>query len=190
MGLRWLFPLFLFILCLSFLWWYTLGFSAFTVFSYTLKRAGELPYPVPPLEVECHNGKRINLSSERGTFMVNFIYLNCLYGCPISLAKMFQLRKASPDLTFVSISVDPERDRIEDLRERWRAMDAFDNWYFCRPVGREWKKKLELLGVWVYRREDGLINHTLDLFFIKNGRVIKTFPPEYRVEEIFKEVKG
>jgi len=190
MGLRWLLPSVLFLLCFSFLWWYTLGFSAFTVFTYTLKRAGTPPYPVPSLELVCHNGKRLNLSSLERSSFVNFIYLHCLYGCPISLAKMFRLGKDLPNGMFISVSVDPRRDSLEDLKERWKAMGGFKNWYFCKPADRDWGEKIRSLGVWVYRRKDGLINHTLDIFLIGGGKVLAVFPPEESVEEILREVKG
>jgi len=176
--MKWLLPLSLLVLSVSFLWWWTLGFSAFTVFSYTLKRAGDPPYDVPPLELLCQNGERVSLNSVRDRdVFVNFIYLSCYYGCPVSLAKMHYLRRrAGADALFISVTVDPEVDTLQGLRERWFALGAFDNWLFCRPEDREWRRKLLDMGVWVYKREDGLVNHTLDIFLVRNGKVRKVIP--------------
>ncbi len=179
MSLKWLLPLSLLVLSLSFLWWYTLGFSAFTVFSYTLKRVGDPPYRIPPVRLVCHDGRRVVLGErEGGRVFVNFIYLNCFYGCPMSLTKMYYLReRAGEGDLFVSVTVDPSADTLERLRERWSALGAFSNWLFCRPEDADWRDKLIRMGVWVYRREDGLINHTLDIFLIEGPVVRKVIPP-------------
>ncbi len=189
MNLKWGLPLSLFLLLFSFLWWYTLGFSSFTVFSYTLKKAGIPPYRVPEINLLCHNKAKLNLGKIKGTVFVNFIYLNCYYGCPISFARMYFLRnKLSEETLFVSVTVDPERDDLRALRDRWEGLGSYDNWLFCKPLDSDWKKRLIKLGVWVYKRKDGLINHTLDIFLIKDSLVQKTISPNQNVEKILKEV--
>ncbi len=183
--LGWLLPASLLLVYLSFLWWYTSGFSAFTMFSRVLSEAGSPPYPVPELHLSCHNGAVLDIRKAGSKpVLLNFIYLNCIYGCPISLAKMYRLGKDFENLLLVSVSVDPERDSLEDLKKRWSALGGFNNWLFCRPTDRDWRDRVRRMGVWVYKRKDGLINHTLDLFLIREGRVIETFPPEERVSEI------
>lgn len=183
---RWLLPGTLFLFSFAFIWFYTLGFSAFTMFSYVLKRAGEPPYPLPDLNLECHDGSTLNLRSldSRPVFL-NFIYLHCLYGCPISLAKMYLIKKKVENTLLVSVSVDPDRDTIGKLRERWEAIGGYPNWLFCKPTDKNWREKLERIGVWVYRREDGLINHTLDIFIVKEGKIIDTIPPSAKRLEIY-----
>ncbi len=178
MNLKWFLPLSLLLLSFSFLWWFTLGFSAFTVFSYTLKKAGTPPYPVPSIKLICHNGKVVSLHNfEKRDIYVNFIYLSCYYGCPISLTKMFYLIKNSNsgDI-FISVSVDPERDTIPKLKERWHLLGGFNHWLFCKPLEKNWKPKFLKMGVWVYRRKDGLINHTLEIFRIRNKKVVEVIP--------------
>ncbi len=185
MNPRWLLPLFLLLLSVSLLWWWTLGFSAFTVFSYTLKKAGDPPYRVPPLKLACHNGETLLLSQVKGRAFVHFIYLNCYYGCPLSFTKMFYLRKKAGERNlFISVTVDPEVDTLKRLKERWSALGAFDNWLFCRPEDRDWREKLIRMGVWVYKRKDGLINHTLDIFLVKGGEVRKVIPATGGVQNL------
>ena len=191
--LGWLLPAFLLLAYLLFLWWYTLGFSAFTMFSRVLSEAGKPPYPVPTFHLLCHNGSTLNLRvGGSRVIIVNFFYLNCVYGCPISLAKIYRIGKDEKNLLLLSVSVDPKRDNIEELRSRWSALGGFPNWLFCKPSDRDWRNRVRRMGVWVYERRGGLINHTLDIFIIKGGKVIGIFSPEENVDRIkafLKEVK-
>lgn len=183
--LGWLLPAALLLIYLFFLGWYTSGFSAFTMFSRVLSEAGRPPYPAAELHLSCHNGVSFDLR-EGGPepLLLNFIYLNCVYGCPISLSKMYRIGREVGGVLLVSVSVDPERDSVEDLRERWSALGGFPNWLFCKPTDRDWRDRVRRMGVWVYKREDGLINHTLDIFVVREGKVIGVFSPEEKVSRI------
>ena len=65
-------------------------------------------------------------------WVANFIYTHCTDTCPLQSARMADLQKQfpSPDLRFVSISVDPERDTPAVLTEYARRFGADDRWWF------------------------------------------------------------
>jgi protein SCO1 len=66
----------------------------------------------------------------------SFIYTSCRDMCPLVTARIQQLRErmaadgTGKDVTFVSITVDPEHDRPEDLKAHADAFNAAPDWLF------------------------------------------------------------
>jgi protein SCO1/2 len=57
-----------------------------------------------------------------------FVFTRCGGICPMMTARMKELRSASPALTLVSFSVDPEHDTPEVLRDYARRNGIGDGW--------------------------------------------------------------
>jgi len=75
-------------------------------------------WPVPGFALTSQAGETVTPQSLRGrTWVVNFIFTQCRTLCPLLTAKMVQLQRRleGADVTFVSVSVDPEHDTPEVL---------------------------------------------------------------------------
>ena len=78
-------------------------------------------FPVPDTQLVAETGKPLNLRDLKGNVVVyDFIFTNCAASCPMMTAEMRKLtgkiEKDAP-VRFVSISVDPERDTPQILRD-------------------------------------------------------------------------
>ena len=77
------------------------------------------------LEVVDQNGKKLRFYSDvlKGrVVLINFIFTNCPDACPMVTHKLMQVRNMlvpaiKDDVWFISVSVDPERDTPEAMKE-------------------------------------------------------------------------
>ncbi len=103
--------------------------------------------PATPFELTDQFGQTVSLSDYDGkVVLLTFLYTNCPDVCPIVTS---QLRKthemlgdAANEVAFVAISVDPERDSVEEAHAFSDDWDMTDNWAFL--VGDE----EELSPIW------------------------------------------
>jgi protein SCO1 len=66
---------------------------------------------------------------------INFMFTSCVVGCPVTISNLVLVQKALDerarrDVTFLTISLDPERDTPDVLRSYARAYHAGPGWYF------------------------------------------------------------
>lgn len=94
-------------------------------------------YALPALELLDMNGNKISLDEVLNIdqpMMVNFIYTSCTTICPILSATFSsaqqQMGTAAEPVKWVSISIDPEYDTPERLREYAQRFQAGANWQF------------------------------------------------------------
>lgn len=92
---------------------------------------------VPAFEFTERNGEPFGLEQMKGkACVVDFIFTNCRSVCPFMAESMMELYEhfnTSDKVNFVSISVDPERDTLETLREYAGDIGVTDNrWRFLR----------------------------------------------------------
>ena len=184
-----LIPLFTFAICLAVIWKWTYGFSAFTVYSYTLKEAGNTPRVFPDFEMIDQDGKSFNLHEKHKYVLINFVYLGCPYACHkvnFQLDKIYHQFSENiiPEkLAFVTVSFDLKDDHIDKLRNYRNALGTdIGGWTFARPSNftqDNFFRLLHNIGIWTYEiPETGIINHSLNLFLISpDGKIIKIFDP-------------
>jgi protein SCO1/2 len=84
--------------------------------------AFEPPRTAPDFELEGSNGSRIHLHDYLGKVIVlEFGFTHCTQVCPVTLAKLVkveeQLGAAARGVQVIYVTVDPNRDTIERLRE-------------------------------------------------------------------------
>jgi protein SCO1/2 len=81
-----------------------------------------------------HKTKLSTVLDHGGPVILNFIFTSCNTICPMMtaiLSKVYTtIGATSPDLRFVSISIDPEHDTSEQLVEYARKFKAGPNWQF------------------------------------------------------------
>jgi protein SCO1/2 len=90
---------------------------------------------VPDFTLTERNGSSVNLAQLRGkVWIADFIYTTCTDTCPLQTAMMAKLQQeyaGTPEVQFVSFTVDPERDTPQAL-SRYADKHQADpsRWYF------------------------------------------------------------
>ena len=86
--------------------------------------------PAPEFTLTDQDGRRVALKELRGKVLaVTFIFASCADTCPLLTAKLAAVQDRlgaafGPDVRFVSITVDPERDTPEVLKRYAQAHRA------------------------------------------------------------------
>jgi protein SCO1/2 len=123
--------------------------------------------PAPDFTLTTQDHGILSLGDLRGkAAAITFIYTSCLDSCPMLTHNMAQVRDSLGPLfgariAFVTITVDPERDTPERLREYAESFDANrDGWTFLtgeptavRDVGRKF-------GIAIRKVQGGGVEHT------------------------------
>ena len=124
----------------------------------------------PNVELTTHEGRTVRFFDdliEGRVVVVNFIYTSCPDACPLETAKLGEVEdllgaRLGQDVFFYSISIDPEHDTPEVLREYAERFQTGPGWLFLTGLAddiRLLRQKLGLLG----RDEEELSDHTLNL---------------------------
>jgi protein SCO1/2 len=94
-------------------------------------------YQLPDLTMLDQAGEEVSVRSvlgPDGPVMVNFIFTTCTTICPVMSATFAQVQKSLGDeadkVRMVSVSIDPEHDTPERLREYAERFDAGPQWDF------------------------------------------------------------
>lgn len=92
---------------------------------------------VPPFELTERSGLRFGTEDMKGKLsVIDFIFTSCEGPCPVmadNMSTLYQAFAGSNKVQFISISVDPLRDRLSVLQEYARKQGVTDNrWVFLR----------------------------------------------------------
>ena len=125
-----------------------LGISATWVISKANESINELPAvikKVPDFSMTSHIGENFNQDSLLNKISIlDFIFTSCPGPCPImsnNMRTLYRQYKLHPDLQFISISVDPEYDTQEVLKNYADANGVNDQrWKFLRADMKAVKK--------------------------------------------------
>lgn len=117
-----------------------LGITAtFVIIEARSSRSHDLPVlgAVPEFQLVERSGLSFGSEKLQGKIsVVDFFFTSCQGPCPVMSGNMADLYKAfagSDKVQFVSISVDPARDRLQALQEYARRQGVTDNrWVFLR----------------------------------------------------------
>ena len=99
------------------------------------QQAPTLPvlFAVPPATLISDAGTPVGLEDLRGKVAIyDFVFTHCAATCPMQTRAMQALTRQlnSPDLRFVTISVDPTRDTPEVMARYARQFRTDDRWLF------------------------------------------------------------
>lgn len=162
---------------------WTHGFRAFTSFSAARVAAGPVPRPAPPLPVVDERSARWDVAAPSPRYrLVQAMYLRCPDVCPIAMGGLGRIARDLADLIpdrlrVVSLSVD--RDPPSALEAMWSAHGSVAGWSMAALMDDSTDETLARLGVWTFRRRDGLINHSLDILLLDPaGEVVRVFSPD------------
>ncbi|EAS51319.1 putative ScoI/SenC family protein [Aurantimonas manganoxydans SI85-9A1] len=104
--------------------------------------------------VVTHNGEKLrfydDLIKDR-IVVVSFIYTSCLDLCPLTTARLVEVQRrlaerGGTNISFVSLSVDPERDTPERLNAFADAFDVGSGWTFVTGMPEDMKVINHALG--------------------------------------------
>ena len=131
---------------------------------------GEMQLPVigpaPPFTLTSQDGKPVALADLRGKAVaVTFIYTACPDVCPLLTQKMVDLQEAlgadfGTRVVFVSISLDPEHDTPEVLKDYAQFWGAKPGWVFLTGSPEAARDVTRRYGVFFAKKEDGSVDHT------------------------------
>jgi protein SCO1 len=175
---------------------WTLRLSAFTSYSYALNKAGPVPRAAADISFVDQFGNERHLASLRGHHvLLHVFYGSCLTICPIVIEQLREVYSDLPagqrsKLVILSISVDSTRDTTERLLDLWRAEGAFEGWIMAQPAGGSIDRIAQEFGIWVLARNDGIVNHSADLFLIDpGGRIVRVISPQSNSDRIRDDVE-
>ena len=85
--------------------------------------------------------------------VVNFMFTQCALICPGTTSHLARLHTAfdgavGTDLTFISVTLDPENDSVEALHEYWEAFGSHEGWLYLRGDYEETELLRRRMGVY------------------------------------------
>src|ERR1044071_6751151 len=123
--------------------------------------------PAPEFTLTDQNGRRIALKDLRGKVLaITFIFASCADTCPLLTAKMAGLQDRlgaafGPEVYFLSITVDPERDTPAVLQRYAAAHHANSaGWAFLTGTRSEIRDVAQHYGIFYKKLPRGDIDHT------------------------------
>jgi protein SCO1/2 len=123
--------------------------------------------PAPPFALISQDGMPVTLGDLRGKVVaVTFIYTGCPDICPLLTQKMVEVQdelgaQFGAKIAFVSITLDPERDTPEVLKDYAQFWGAkLDGWAFLTGSPKAVRDVTRDYGVFFAKKEDGSVDHT------------------------------
>lgn len=155
--------------------------------------------PAPEVSLTGATGKPFTLGALRGkAVVVSFVYTTCTGSCPATTLKLTQVQKALAkaglwrnQVQFVSITLDPARDRPEVLAAYAKnyGIDR-DAWHFVTGPPDQVLSVIRAWGMWVKTLPSGVLDHPSRIFLIDpQGRQreiysLETLSPKTVVDDV------
>jgi protein SCO1 len=144
----------------------------------------------PDFTLTSQDGAAVTLGDLRGKVVaVTFIYTWCPDVCPMLTDKMARVQDElgpgfGSKVAFVSITVDPERDTPEVLKEYAEAFDAnLAGWSFLTGKPEAIRDVAHRYGVAMRAAADGQVDHTLLTTLIDRHGTMRVQYLGYRFDE-------
>jgi protein SCO1/2 len=137
--------------------------------AYAARGDGQLPVigPAPPFTLTSQDAKPVALADLHGKVVaLTFIYTGCSDICPLLTQKMVDVQDAlgaefGTKVAFVSITLDPEHDTpevLKDYAQFWGAKD--EGWSFLTGSPEAVRDVTRRYGVFFAKKEDGSVEHS------------------------------
>ena len=134
------------------------------------------------------SGRRVRLDTFRGKVVViTYFYTHCPDACPLTMANLKRLYARLPDsvagrVVFVAVSIDPERDRPEVLREYAGIYHInFPNWFFLTGKPEEVKRFIREVGVIAVKGKITVTPRGDTTYFLTHTDYVHVVSPDGRI---------
>ena len=168
--------------------------AVFLVITYIIKLTSEQePLPVigsiPEFEFIDSEGQSVNLNTLKGkVWVADFIFTTCTMACPIMTGNMNTIHKKykkNDDLRLVSISVYPEYDTPEVLKEYASLYNAnTDKWHFL--TGKEATVKNVIKNGFKIGDYEDIIFHSEKFALVDKNGMIRSYYNGMKTEDMDK----
>jgi protein SCO1 len=152
--------------------------------------------PAPEFTLTSQDGGEVKLADFRGKVVaVTFVFTRCTDTCPVLTPMMsFVQDRLGADfgekIVFVSITIDPERDTPEVLKEYGEAFGAnFAGWFFLTGSPPDIREVTRRYGVFAAKAENGNVDHTFLTSIIDRRGILRVQylgvrfdPEEFRLD--------
>ena len=136
--------------------------------------------PAPEFALTKQDGNRLALKDLRGKVLaITFIFASCADTCPLLTAKMVGIQNRlgsdfGKKVHFVSITVDPERDRPEVLNEYAAGHKANSaGWAFLTGTPAEIREIAKRYGVFYKKTPRGDVDHTFLTSLVDQSGILR-----------------
>lgn len=168
--------------------------AVFLVITYIIKLTSDQePLPVigsiPEFEFIDSEGQSVNLNTLKGkVWVADFIFTTCTMACPIMTDNMNTIHKKykkNDDLRLVSISVYPEYDTPEVLKEYASLYNAnTDKWHFL--TGKEATVKNVIKNGFKIGDYEDIIFHSEKFALVDKNGMIRSYYNGMKTEDMDK----
>lgn len=139
------------------------------------------------------DGSAARLGLDRGSpVLISMFYSSCPHACPLLINTMRRMEQqlapeARQRLKVLLVSIDPERDtpeKLKELAERHRVDAA--RWTFARASADDVRKLAAVLGIRYRALPDGEFNHsTIVTLLDANGKIVLQTSEMTTLDEAF-----
>lgn len=156
--------------------------------------------PAPDFTLTDQSGKTVRMADLKGkVLLVSFVFTTCTNSCPATTLRMSlveqELKKRGllkdDRVRLLSITLDPERDRPEVLRDYMRLYEADSaDWSFLTGPPEQVNKTVAAWGMWAKLMPGGQLDHPSRIFLVdRGGRIREVYNlaflrPRWVVEDI------
>ncbi|WP_373987883.1 SCO family protein [Duganella sp. BuS-21] len=156
------------------------------------------PRMAPDFTVKGSDGKPLKLSQYRGKLvLLEFGYTSCVDVCPVSLAMLANARKQlgalADQLQVIYVTVDPERDTEERMRNYLRAFDP--SFIGATGTPQQMAKVRQDYGITATKKpiegsKDYIVGHSSYLYFVdRKGNLRALLPYGRSADDVLHDVK-
>jgi len=155
--------------------------------------------PAPEFTLTDQDGRRIALKELRGKVLaVTFIFASCTDTCPLLTAKMASVQDRlgaafGPEVRFVSITVDPERDTPPVLKRYAEAHHANPaGWSFLTGTPAEIRDVAGGYGVIYKKTPRGDVDHTFLTSLVDRRGILRVqyMGVRFDPDELLRDLRG
>ncbi len=169
------------------------------------------PWPAPDFMLTDQSGQSVQFSQFKGKpTALTFIYTNCPDVCPLIASNMHeayrQLGQQASSVAMVAVSVDPERDTVDQIRQFSDARGLTDEWTFLTGSADQLSAVWTNYGILAQsdkpttpaeqREAQGLvpqpgdIEHSAPVYLIdKSGNVQAAFPDDFTPDALVTDLR-
>ncbi|TDL51116.1 SCO family protein [Paenibacillus dendritiformis] len=162
----------------------------------------------PDFSMQNVDGSTVTLADTNGKVRLFYFYFtNCPDVCPPTTYRLSEVQKLlqdkgmfGTDASIVSISFDPERDTLEEIKKWSQKYNAdYSGWYFLRGKEEDVAKMMPEFGSSVFKDEDGNFTHLNVITLVDqdgnirkyyNANDLETASPENIAKDVARLVKA